>query len=138
MSYSRFYNKLVNSLEYLAENDVILYYPFFANCFPLAYFYSKALIKKKRKGKINEYIIEHDWNQKSLNGELPDKNLILLFDTQLREEYKQLGHKIKKINFTKYFPKFIFCDYNSRIINFFDDKGIIHDNLDFKKDFYLA
>ncbi|MBS1504477.1 MAG: hypothetical protein JST32_20620, partial [Bacteroidetes bacterium] len=117
----------------LVQNNVMLYYPLFANTFPLAYYYAKYLKEYDSSISIDDYVIQKDWNLKTLPVASDANPFHIIFDTEWRGEKEKNGAPIQ---FTSYRPRFIFTDINSRMISFLSNLNLFSPYIDNRADFY--
>ncbi|TGV04831.1 HAD hydrolase-like protein [Flavivirga rizhaonensis] len=125
-------------LEPLQKHQVKVYYPFYANTFPLAFHYSQLLRDKNETGFINDKIIEYSWTDdfpskavtdsvaidslKLSDYQLPE-NINVFYSNKELNEFKirlknkrgsrSTGERIDCVDFSEYQQRFFFIDHSN-------------------------
>src|SRR6185312_14648685 len=134
--HENFESTIKGLLSPLLNVDIRLHYPLIANSFPLAFYYAKMLDCPATGKDIKKFIFQRDWNDKFIELQtLQEMPCHIFFDTMERAEFKSGNYDYKKIPFSRYFPRFIFTEYSSRIINFLEQSNKLKGQFDNPRDF---
>jgi hypothetical protein len=123
-------------LKPLVKSQVKLHYPLYANSFPLAYYYAKVIGDDEKKADLEKFVVQREWTKKIVDDtELACSPCHLFFGDDSTDKYMRSGYGVKQIAFTKYYPKFIFTDYTSRMVHFLHESGLMAETFDQRIDF---
>lgn len=110
-------------LRPLFNAKVVVHYPFYANTYLLPFFYSKVIDANRCEDTIKEKLLQEvGWGKdvyKSIVENIKDDTIHLFYASGDEHYVGELSAKLserfafKKIDFCKYYPRFVFLDFST-------------------------